>query len=59
VTTRRRVKVPGTVLERAREVVASAPPKKPAPPPVVSRAKLLPREKVIAALKKLKSHPMD
>jgi hypothetical protein len=56
---RRRLKLPETVLDRAREVALVVPAKKPAPPPASPRGKLLPREKVIAALKRLKSHPMD
>ncbi len=52
----RRLKVPDRVLERAKAAVTVAA-KKPTPPqPPVTR-RLLPREKVERALKKL--HPMD
>lgn len=50
---RRRVKVPATVLERAKELAAPAPSTKKAATPAVAR------QKVIAALKRLKAHPMD
>ncbi len=55
---KKRVKIPETVLARAKAAAEQAPAKKPAPPPTASQArKPLAREKVIAALKKL--HPMD
>ena len=52
---KRRVSVPTTVLDRAAELTRLA--VKPLAPPPPAKAKLLPREKVVAALKKL--HPMD
>jgi len=54
-TTRRVVKVPVVVLERAKAAAV----KKPAPQPTAPgrRKPVLAREKVVAALKKL--HPMD
>jgi hypothetical protein len=55
----RRVKIPTSVLERAKAAVEQTPARKPAPPaqPRASTKHPLAREKVIAALKKL--HPMD
>lgn len=53
---KKRVKIPLTVLARAKTAAEQAPAKKPVPPPHQPR-KPLAREKVIAALKKL--HPMD
>jgi hypothetical protein len=52
---RRKPGVTAAVLDRAASLVKEAP--KPVPPAAPSRVKLLPREKVLAALKKL--HPMD
>jgi hypothetical protein len=53
---RKRVRPPVQVLERAKTLLRERP--KPPPPPVSERDRqALPREKVIAALKKL--HPMD
>lgn len=52
--------VPTTVLTRAAEAskkTLSTVASKPLAPALPQRAKLLPREKVVAALKKL--HPMD
>ena len=51
--------VPVQVLERVKSMTTSvaAPEKKPAVPAAPKPRALLPREKVIAALKKL--HPMD
>ncbi len=56
---KRRVKIPLTVLARAKAAVQQAPAKKPPPPPPAQGATRQPlaREKVISALKKL--HPMD
>ena len=55
---KKRIKIPETVLARAKAAVEQAPVKKPAPPAQVSSTrKPLARAKVIAALKKL--HPMD
>jgi hypothetical protein len=51
-----RVKVPNRVLERAKAAVTVAG-KKPTPPQAPVTKRLLPREKVERALKKL--HPMD
>jgi hypothetical protein len=53
----RRRRVPETVLERAREVAPAV--KRQGPAAAGAKAKVAPREKVIAALKRLKSHPMD
>jgi len=53
---KKRVKIPLTVLARAKSAAEQAPAKKPVPPPHQPRQPLA-REKVIAALKKL--HPMD
>ncbi|MDX2011175.1 MAG: hypothetical protein SFW67_13330 [Myxococcaceae bacterium] len=50
-------KVPVAVLSRARAVSVASAPKKPQPPEAPKAMKLMPREKVIRALKKL--HPMD
>jgi hypothetical protein len=55
-TTKRVVKVPVTVFERAK-AVAKKPPPPPAPTAPGRRKPTLAREKVVAALKKL--HPMD
>lgn len=52
-----KLKVPATVLARAKAAATIAPAKKPAPPAPVKAKKLMPREKVIRALQKL--HPMD
>jgi hypothetical protein len=54
----KRVRIPSTVLERAKAAAEQTSAKKPSPP-VAPRAGRQPlaREKVIAALKKL--HPMD
>jgi hypothetical protein len=57
-TTRRKLRLPVEVLEKARAVVLAD--KKPLPPPrptVPGSPRALKREKVVAALKKL--HPMD
>ena len=53
---KKHVKIPLTVLARAKAAVEQSPAKKPLPPPHQPR-KALARAKVIAALKKL--HPMD
>jgi hypothetical protein len=53
---KRRVKIPLTVLARAKTAAEQSTAKKPVAPPHQPR-KPLAREKVIAALKKL--HPMD
>lgn len=53
----KKLKLPSTVLERAKAVAATTSPKKPLPPEPARARPMLPREKVIAALKKL--HPMD
>jgi hypothetical protein len=50
-------KVPVAVLSRAKAVTVAHAPKKPQPPEAPKVAKVMPREKVIRALKKL--HPMD
>ena len=50
-------KVPVAVLTRAKSVATSDGGKKPHPPQAPRATKLMPREKVIRALKKL--HPMD
>lgn len=55
---RRKPKVPQTVLERASQV-AQAPARRAPPAAPAPRGKPAPREKVISALKRLKSHPMD
>lgn len=56
---KKRIKIPETVLARAKAAVEQAPAKKPAPPPPTPSTSRQPlaRAKVIAALKKL--HPMD
>lgn len=56
---KKRIKIPETVLARAKAAVEQAPAKKPAPPPpsTATSRRPLARAKVIAALKKL--HPMD
>lgn len=54
---KRVVKLPTTVLSRAKTAAAEQPSQKPQPPPLKTTRKPLAREKVIAALKKL--HPMD
>lgn len=60
-TTKRVVKVPVVVFERARAAATGSAKKAPLPPPrptMPGRKKpVLAREKVVAALKKL--HPMD
>jgi hypothetical protein len=54
----KRLKIPSTVLERAKAAAEQSSAKKPLPPPLPRTAARAPaREKVIAALKKL--HPMD
>ncbi len=58
-STRRKLRLPVEVLEKARAVAGSAE-KKPLPPPkptVPGSPRAFKRDKVIAALKKL--HPMD
>jgi hypothetical protein len=57
VTPRRRLKLPTSVLERAKEATGAV--KKPLPPPAPMKTAAVSskRAKVIAALKKL--HPMD
>lgn len=53
----KKLKLPATVLERAKAIAATTA-KKPLPPELPKQtAPLKPRDKVIAALKKL--HPMD
>ena len=52
-----RMTVPIEVLERVKATGVSVRAQKPAVPPVPKGRALLPREKVVAALKKL--HPMD
>jgi hypothetical protein len=51
------VKVPAQVLANARAAAEQTQPKKPQPPPSPRGRRVLAREKVIKALKKL--HPMD
>jgi len=53
---KKKVKIPTSVLTRAKAATEQAPAKKPLPPAHQPR-RTLAREKVIAALKKL--HPMD
>lgn len=53
----KRLKVPATVLERAKAAASATPVQRPQPPTLAQRRKPLAREKVVAALKKL--HPMD
>jgi len=53
---KKKLKIPTSVLTRAKAAVEQAPAKKPVPPAHQPR-RALAREKVIAALKKL--HPMD
>ena len=53
---KKKLKIPTSVLTRAKAAVEQAPAKKPLPPLHQPR-RTLAREKVIAALKKL--HPMD
>ena len=52
---RRKLSVTAAVLDRAASLVKESP--KPLAPAAPSKVKRLPREKVLAALKKL--HPMD
>ncbi len=54
---KRVVKLPTSVLSRAKTAAAELPPMKPQPPALKTTRAPLAREKVIAALKKL--HPMD
>ena len=53
----KRLKVPETVLTRAKAAASTVPVQKPQPPELPKVRRTLAREKVVAALKKL--HPMD